>query len=157
MSGSAPFLPDPGQQFDNAADRAFDDTQTRRFRYHLRRLTAIGLSEQDRIDLIEIGRLAFAKADVGPAAQQLQQREGASELAVVLAELVGAGRRADPRDVLVGAVLGAYAGLARFEGLDRSQAAIAGAVGGALAASSTPAAMAAAEAAGAADYTRAEE
>ena len=158
MSESALFLPDPAQQFHNAVDRAFDDVQQRRLRYHLLRLTVAGLSRDDRPDLLEVARLAFAGEDVGPAVAKVQEREGVTELAVVLAKLVGAaGGRAAPRDVLLGAVLGAYAGIARFEGLDDSQVAIVGAVAGAVAAEAMPAAIKAAEAVGEADYLRLED
>jgi hypothetical protein len=162
MSQSAAFLPDAAEQFRSAVDFAFEDMDQQRLRYHLLRLTVAGLSQQDVEELGEISRLAFTDGDVSAAADRLRQRADARPLAVVLADLAqaaasGAGRRASVRSVLLGAILGAYAGLREIEGMGRSQVAILGAVGGAVAVAAVDVALEIADRVGADDYARVEE
>jgi hypothetical protein len=105
-------------------------------RYLLMRLSILGLTEQDRTELRELGRLATQHTDVAELAGQIAARATASPLAVAIAALVqrGGGDR-DPAMILFGAVFGAYAALDVGSGGDPAlrlahvvQAASAGAV-----------------------------
>ncbi|WP_406292077.1 hypothetical protein [Embleya sp. NBC_00896] len=114
--------------------------QLRRLRYHLLRLTTVGLTQVDVEDLGELGRLAFEDVDVIEQSTRIKQRADASALAVAIAEIVEQSARRDgPRArVMVGAVLGAYAALHDIPQENESTVAVLGAVGGALAASTMP-------------------
>jgi hypothetical protein len=106
-------------------------------RYHLLRLSLVGLSEQDREELSELARLAFQGSDVAEAAGRIKQRESASELAVAIADIVSRAQ-GNKKAALLGAVFGAYAGLeAVGENSDKRLQAVLGAIAGALAASAT--------------------
>lgn len=134
-----------GALFRSGSERIFDDVAQRRLRYHLLRLTTVGLTETDVEDLRELGRLAFEDVDVTDKSTRIKQRADASELAVAIADILEqAPVRGSRARVMVGAVLGAYAvvggtaAAADMTRQDRSAAAVLGAVGGALAASTIP-------------------
>ena len=123
----------------------------RRIQYHLLRLTLVGLTQEDVEDLRELARLAFEDAEsagVTEQATKIKERTGASALAVAIADIVEQARPAGPQgsraQVMMGAVLGAYAmigGTVAESDLpfgSRSAAAVVAAVGGALAASGAP-------------------
>jgi hypothetical protein len=105
-------------------------------RYLLMRLSLLGLTEEDRTELRELGRLTTQHTDAAELAGQIAARATASPLAVAIATLVqrGGGDR-DPAMILFGAVFGAYAALDVSSGGDPKlrlahvvQAASAGAV-----------------------------
>ena len=81
-------------------------------RYLLKRLSLLGLTQQDQTELRELGRLATQHTDVAELTEQIMTRATASPLAVAIAALVqrGGGDR-DPAMLLFGAVFGAYAAL----------------------------------------------
>ncbi|WP_371495101.1 hypothetical protein OG871_07105 [Kitasatospora sp. NBC_00374] len=119
-----------GQRF------AVEDISPGRLRYHLLRLTSVGLRHEDLPDLIELGRLALLDANVEEQCARVLKRPDASELAVAIASIVRepAGP-ASPGAVMVGAVLGAYASMSDVPGESRSAVALHGAIGGAIAVS----------------------
>ncbi|WP_314252630.1 hypothetical protein [Streptomyces sp. DSM 40907] len=107
------------------------DVHQQRLHYHLLRLASYGLAQEEVEDLRELGRLAFEDADVTEQSAKIKQRAGASALAVAIADIV---ERGGPRpQVMMGAVLGAYAGLRGIPSMDRSTMAVLGAIGGAIA------------------------
>ncbi|MFF4420010.1 hypothetical protein ACFY04_04320 [Streptomyces sp. NPDC001549] len=125
-----------GAQFGFVRSFIHSDVQQQRLHYHLLRLTTVGLTQEEVKDLRELGRLAFEGADVTEQSTKIKQRAGASALAVALADIVEQG---DPRpQVMVGAVLGAYAGLRDIPGMDESTVAVLGAIGGAISAAISP-------------------
>ena len=129
-----------GQHFRSSAQFAFEDANPQRLRYHLLRLTVVGLSREEVEELVELGRLAFQESDVTERTTAIKERAGVSPLAVAIADVVeqaASGTRgpASLRDVMLGAVLGAYAALERVADLDESVVAVLGAIGGALATS----------------------
>src|SRR4051794_40787037 len=95
--------------FDSALDRGFEDIAVRRLRYHLLRLTAVGLAREDIGDLLMLAGRAFADLETGSAAKAITDRAEATPLARCIAEIVGQQSRAHPRDRMLGAVFGAYA------------------------------------------------
>ncbi|MBT2546670.1 hypothetical protein J7E99_40010, partial [Streptomyces sp. ISL-44] len=131
-----------GELFRSGGDRILDDVGRRRIQYHLLRLTLVGLTRDDVEDLRELARLAFEDADVTGQAAKIKERAGASTLAVAIADIVEQARAAGPQgsraQVMMGAVLGAYAMVGGtvaesdlpFESLPA--AAVVAAVGGAL-------------------------
>ena len=126
-----------GEHFSVAANFSFEDAQARRFRYHLLRLTVVGLTEEDVKDLGELGRLAFLESDVTAQATKIKQRASASPLAFAIADIMQhAGSefpgRASLKAVMFGTVLGAYASLGRISDIDESAVAIVGAIAGAV-------------------------
>jgi hypothetical protein len=134
---------DPGERFEDGAHFAFQDAMQRRLRYHLLRLTVVGLSQEDVEQLGELGRLAYQDADITGQVTAIRERPGVSRLASTIAAVVeragpGGDGRAGRADVMVGAVVGAYAGLRDTDGSDRADSAVLGAVGGGLAASIGP-------------------
>jgi len=138
MSETRAIRDDAGERFEEAARFAFEDAQQRRLRYHLLRLTVAGLSHDEIRPLVELGRLAFAGADVSGQVHAVRERPGATSLASALASIVERGpvspQFATRADVLLGAVTGAYAGLLNAGSGDGTQAAVLGAVGGGTAA-----------------------
>jgi hypothetical protein len=127
-----------GQIFGFAAQMSFEDARLLRLRYHLLRLTAVGLHRDEVEDLGELGRLSFEESDVAGQAAKIKQRAGVSALAFAIADVVqcagaGVGAPVSRRGVFTGAVLGAYAAVSDSAGLDRTTVAILGAVGGAVA------------------------
>jgi len=141
MAGSTETSEPAGERFRSAASFAAEDAQLLHFRYHLRRLTVVGLTDDDVQDLLELGRLAFQGSDVAKQVATITGRKDASLLAVALAEIVGEGARSasgadGTRSLAFGAVLGAYAALGERDSGDRDAqraAAVIGAIGGAVA------------------------
>ncbi|CCK24499.1 hypothetical protein BN159_0120 [Streptomyces davaonensis JCM 4913] len=134
-----------GNLFGSGADRVFDDVAQRRLHYHLLRLTLVGLTREDVDELRGLARLVFDSADVSGQAERIRQRPGSSGLAVAIADIVQSSTDGLPREqALLGAILGAYTmtgGSAAAAGLPadfRDTAAVLGAVGGAIAASTSP-------------------
>src|SRR6266496_1558604 len=78
-------------------------------KYHLRRLSLLGLSEKDQKQLHDLAELAFRDQDVASPAGEIKGRKSASPLAVALADLIS--EATDRRMAVLGAVFGAYAGL----------------------------------------------
>ena len=107
----------------------FEDAR-RALRYPLLRLSLVGLSQQDMKELTELGQAVIQEGDVREAARRIEERRGASPLAVVIANIVHNAEKRDEREVMLGAIFGAYAGL---ESRQMGEA-ILGAIGGALAA-----------------------
>jgi hypothetical protein len=127
-----------GEIFGFAAQMSFEDARQRRLRYHLLRLTAVGLHRDEVEDLGELGRLSFEESDVAGQAAKIKERAGASALAFAIADIVeraggGVGAPVSRRGVFTGAVLGAYAAVSGSAGMDRTTVAILGAIGGAVA------------------------
>ncbi|WP_314252643.1 hypothetical protein [Streptomyces sp. DSM 40907] len=128
-----------GEQFSFARRFIHDDVQQQRLHYHLLRLTVVGLAQEEVEELRELGRLAFEDADVREQSTKIKQRAGASALAVALADIVERAEPGAPRpQAMVGAVLGAYAGLHSVPGMDESTVAVLGAIGGAISATISP-------------------
>lgn len=126
-----------GEHFRFVAGFTFEDAEQRRLRYHLLRLTVVGLGHDDVAELGELGRLAFQGSDVTAQVAKVKARAGASPLARAIAGIVGRATEfpgpGGAKAVMFGAVLGAYAGLSDVKGLDRSVVAVLGAIGGAAA------------------------
>jgi hypothetical protein len=122
-----------GDQFRSASDFSFSDAERQRLRYHLRRLTVVGLTRQDEEDLLELGRLAFLDADVTEHATKIKQRSDASPLAFAIADILDQAGRGNLKAVMLGAVLGAYTSLRGVPEVDQSAVAVLGAIGGAVA------------------------
>ncbi len=129
-----------GGHFRSAVDLSFEDAMQQRLRYHLLRLTLVGLTREDVEDLGELGRLAFQESDVTGQATKIKQRPDASSLAFAIADILeraGGGVRGPVslRTVMLGAVLGAYASLGGVRDDAQTAAAVLGAIAGAVATS----------------------
>jgi hypothetical protein len=140
MSEAETLPGDAGERFASGMGFAFEDAQQRRLRYHLLRLTTVGLTRDDVQQLGELARLAFEDADLTDQLRAISERADVSSLASAIAAIVercrpGSIQFGAPADVLVGAVLGAYAGLLDTPDRDRTEAAVLGAIGGGTAAS----------------------
>jgi hypothetical protein len=126
---------DAGERVAWAAQFVGEDIGNRELRYHLLRLTAIGLRREEIEPLLVLARRAFAEADVAEQAAAITEDAGSSPLAVAIAGIVGAVGRGpggvSRAGAMTGAIVGAYTGLGD-EGIDRTLAAVLGAVGGAL-------------------------
>lgn len=137
--GENGFMKDAADHFNLVADFSFGDAERQRLRYHLLRLTGVGLTDEDVEDLSELGRLAFQESDVTKQVAKIKRRAGASPVARVIASIVESARSVPGgvslKAVLLGAVLGAYTGLQQVSGMDRSAVAALGAIGGAVAVS----------------------
>ena len=164
MSATQTLLRDAGERFESGIGFAFDDAMQRRLRYHLLRLTAVGLSRDEIPLIVDLARRAFADADLADQARAIRERPGASVLASALAGIVersGTGDQFAPRaEVVVGAVVGAYAGLMDAGNADPAEAttaAVLGAVGGATAVSLGRFVSEQVERVGVAEYLRTDE
>jgi hypothetical protein len=142
MSETQTLPRDAGERFDRAVDFAVEDAELRLLRYHLIRLTVVGLSRDEVPSLVELARQAFAGTDVTDRARAVRERPGASALASAIAGIVEQSRPGDPfaprGDVVIGAVIGAYTAMVDAgsgTGDDGVAAAILGAVGGGTAVS----------------------
>jgi hypothetical protein len=141
MSGSTASSEPAGQRFRLAVQLGIEDAQQLHLRYHLLRLSVVGLTKKDQEELLELGRLAFQGSDVTKQVDKIKGRSSASPLAVALADIVGQatlglGGPVDTRALMLGAVLGAYAAFADGGSSNDEQqlaAAILGAIGGAVA------------------------
>jgi hypothetical protein len=142
MSATKDISREAGEQFRFAAQFSFEDAGQQRLRYHLLRLTSVGLTKEDVEELGELGRLAFQESDVTEQATKIKQRADASSLAFAIADILdgagsGVGGPVSLRAVMLGAVLGAYTSVSRVPEVDQSAVAILGAIGGAVAASTS--------------------
>lgn len=133
-----------GDLFGSGVARIHDDVAQRRLHYHLLRLTLVGLTQEDIAELRRLAQLVFEDADVSEQADRIRQRPGAGGLAVAIADIVAAAPDGPlSRRALLGAVLGAYSmtgGSSAAAGLSadfRDTAAVMGAVGGAIAATTS--------------------
>jgi hypothetical protein len=127
---------DAGERYDWAAQFVREDMEQRELRYHLLRLTAVGLRREEIEPLLVLARAAFADADVTVPAEAITGAADTTPLARAIAGIVGAsglGGGGLPRAaVMTGAVVGAYTALGNGS-VDQTTAASLGAVGGALA------------------------
>lgn len=139
-AGQAPAnVPTAGEQFREAVALALEDAQQRRLRYHLERLTTVGITPEELTDLEALGSSALQGfvGDVGPQASKIMQRPDASRLAVTIAQIVEQSVERSvpgPGPVMLGALLGAY--LSHGEpgtGAERAEQAVTGAIAGAIA------------------------
>jgi hypothetical protein len=146
MTTSAEVSRAAGEQFRSAARFAFEDATQRRLRYHLIRLTVVGLTQEDVQDLSELARLAFQDADLTEQANKVKQRAGVSPLAFAIADILEQaagvlGGRVDNKMLMLGSVLGAYTAVATAGSgageLAETTVAIQGALGGAVALSTS--------------------
>lgn len=129
---------DTAEYFGSAISMSFEDAMQRRLRYHLLRLTGVGLLLDEVDDLGELGRLAFESSDVTGQVAKIRERAGVTSLAIAIANIVedaGKGVRGQVslRAVFLGAVLGAYAAVGGVRDMDQTTVAILGAIGGAIA------------------------
>ena len=162
MPDKKTFAEEADERFGEGVRFAFQDAMQRRLRYHLLRLTVVGLSQKDVEQLGELGGLVFQDADVTEQVRAITERSDASPLASAIAAIIqGSGPRAGaPRrraEVMVGAVVGAYAGIRDGPGQDQMQTAILGAVGGGIAASVGPFIQERIAEVGEAEYVRTDE
>jgi len=162
MSESRSVFREAGEHFESAARFGFEDAMQRRLRYHLLRLTVVGLTRQDVEELGKLARLAFDDSDVTQHATMLRQRADASPLASAIAEIMasaalGVGGPVRLPEVMLGAVLGAYAALRDAGDAKQADAAIAGAVGGAVATAVSGVVLSNIEQVGATEYLRMDE
>ena len=161
MSETGSFSNDAEDRFDAAARFGFEDVQQRRLRYHLLRLTVVGLGRQDLGDLLELAALTFDDGDVTQQTAAIRQRADVSPLASAIARIMdraarGVGGPVRMSSVMLGAVLGAYTAMRDAGGAVSTDAAIAGAVGGAVALTVSDEARHAIEQVGTDEYLRGE-
>jgi hypothetical protein len=104
-------------------------------RFPLQRLVLVGLTERDVKELTDLGQAVIQEKNVGEAAKRIGDRREASPLAVVIAVIVRNAEKRDAREVMLGAIFGAFVGLETR----RPREAVLGAVGGALAATNSQA------------------
>jgi hypothetical protein len=127
--------------FQLAATLSLEDTEAKKLIYHLKRLTSVGLTEEDVKDLVELGRLAFQESDVMEQTAKIKQRADTSPLAFAIADILQAGSgfpgRVSLKAVMFGTVLGAYTPAGAVPNMDKSTIAILGAIGGAVATSTS--------------------
>ena len=165
MSGTQTVPRDAGERFAEAVGFAFDDAMQRRLRYHLFRLTAVGLDRDEVPLIVELARRAFDDADVTEEVAAIRERPGATTLGLAIAGVVERSHPGDatfaPRaEVLIGAVVGAYAGLVDAgnpDPADATTAAVMGAVGGGTAVSVGPFIQQRIAEIGVAEYLRTDE
>jgi predicted alternative tryptophan synthase beta-subunit len=140
MSEPSNISREAGEQFHFAISLSFQDAMQRKLRYHLLRLTAVGIRREEVEDLTELGRLAFQGSDVNGQVAKIKQEADGSSLAFAIADILEkAGTRGSVnlRAVMLGAVLGAYTATRSLQGVDEKAMAILGAVGGAVATSTS--------------------
>ena len=143
MSKPEDISREAGERFNRAGGFSFEDAELLHLRYHLLRLTVVGLAQEDLTDLAELGRLAFQESDVAQQVAKIKQRSDTSPLAFAIADIVeqaGSGTdvgAASRRAVMWGAVLGAYTGLGEDQPNQQLNAAVLGAIGGAVAVSTS--------------------
>jgi hypothetical protein len=164
MSDTQTLARDAGRRFEEAVDFAAEDAQLRLLRYHLLRLTVVGLDRDELPLIVDLARRAFDDADVAEQATAIKERPGASELACAIAGIAERSRAGGPfgrpAEVVVAAVVGAYAAMmdaGSGDPADATTAAVLGAVGGGTAASIGPFIQEQIAAVGVADYLRSDE
>jgi hypothetical protein len=145
MSDAQTLARDAGRRFEEAVNYAIEDAQLRLLRYHLLRLTVVGLGRDELPLIVDLARLAFDDADVADQATAIRERPGASELACAIAGIAERSRAGGPfgrrGDVVVAAVVGAYAAMmdaGSGNDADATTAAVLGAVGAGTAATVAP-------------------
>ena len=99
-------------------------------KYHLLRLSLLGLTDEDQKQLHKLASLVFADKVIDAAVAAIKERKSASKLAIALADIVESAR--DKRASLLGAVFGAYSGLG-LDGIGHVDVAILGAIAGSVA------------------------
>jgi hypothetical protein len=134
MTGTGDISREAGELFRSAADFSFEDAMQRRLRYHLLRLTVLGLNQDDVEAWGDLGRLAFEDSDVTEHSTKIKERADASVLAFAIADIVERGSSGRPASVslgtvLVGAVLSADAALSGIPQEEESTVAVLGAIG----------------------------
>jgi hypothetical protein len=141
MSDTQTLARDAGRRFEEAVNYAIEDAQLRLLRYHLLRLTVVGLGRDELPLIVDLARRAFDDADVADQATAIRERPGASELACAIAGIAERSRAGGPfgrrGDVVVAAVVGAYAAMmdaGSGNDADATTAAVLGAVGAGTAA-----------------------
>ena len=141
MGDTQEIWQEAGQLYNSALDLSFEDVGGG-LRYALLRLSTQGLTEQDQEELAELGRLAIQELDVEQAANRIRERADARPLAVAIADIVrhatfsGEGGGTSTKMAMLGAVYGAYAGMAFSPGGDDPRGrSILGAIAGAIATS----------------------
>jgi hypothetical protein len=161
MSDSQTLARDAGRRFEEAVDYAIEDAQLRLLRYHLLRLTVVGLGHDELPSIVDLARRAFDDADVAEQAAAIRERPGASELASAIAGIAERSRSGGPfgrrAEVLVAAVVGAYAAMmdaGSGNPADATAAAVLGAVGAGTAATVGPFIHEQISAVGVAEYLR---
>jgi hypothetical protein len=127
-----------GEAFDLDISNSLGDAEQHRLRYHLLRLTVVGLAHDEVAELTDLGRACFKDQDAGKSAAAILARTDATPLARAIADIVQRTETGTPghdklRDVFLGAVLGAYVGLSGVTGSDKETAAVIGATAGAVA------------------------
>ena len=131
---------------------------------HLLRLTVAGLSRDELPLIVDLARRAFDDADVADQATTIRERPGASELACAIAGIAERSRGGGPfgrrGDVVVAAVVGAYAAMmdaGSGNDADATTAAVLGAVGAGTAATVAPFIQEQIAAVGVAEYLRSDD
>ena len=124
-----------GSTYRNAIRLSFDDARNG-LKYALLRLSLLGLTDQDRLQLSELARLAYQELDVSKVAIEIRNSETASQLAVAIADIVD-NSQGSKKLALCGAVFGAYATLGGLSEGSSSQIlrGVLGAIAGAVAVS----------------------
>lgn len=123
-----------GDHFASVFGTSTEDAELMRLRYHLLRLELVGITDDDRRDLLTLARLAFAGEALGEPAGALRARADASPLATAIADIMDrAEGLGNTKAVMVGAILGAYTSLQPVEGVDATTVATLGAIAGATA------------------------
>jgi len=119
---------EPGGRARSAIGLAMEDARLG-LRYHLLRLSLLGLTNQDQKRLRELARLIFSEADVSEIAARIARRKTASPMSVAMSDLIASAP--DKRIALLGAIFGAYAGLSSAGGPNVSDAIVGAIAGGA--------------------------
>ena len=145
MSDTQALARDAGRRFEEAVNYAIEDAQLRLLRYHLLRLTVVGLDREELPLIVDLARRAFDDADVADQATAIRERSGASDLACAIAGIAERSRAGGPfgrrGDVVVAAVVGAYAAMmdaGSGNDADATTAAVLGAIGAGTAATVGP-------------------
>jgi hypothetical protein len=124
-----------GSDYDFATDFSLQDGRNG-LRYMLLRLSLLGLTAEEQLELRELARLAFSGVSVSEVADRIKG-SGASQLAVAIADIAhraerGAGDRTGVKAALLGAIFGAYGAIRSGRSHGGSEAVL-GAVAGAVA------------------------
>jgi hypothetical protein len=126
-----------GSTYRHATSFSFDDARNG-LKYALLRLSLLGLTDQDRVQLGELARLAYQELDVTKVASEIKNSETASQLAVAIADIVDHSQ-GSKKMAMYGAVFGAYAALGGLSGGKSSEilTGVLGAIAGAVAVSTS--------------------